>query len=290
MHISEINVYPIKSLKGISLDSAVVERRGLQYDRRWMLATPDGMFLTQREFPTMATITVEVVNDELRAMSDGFGSLLIPVEPDKGERRAVTIWQSVCDGLVYDTAVNDWFSDVLGTECQLVYMPDDSRRNVNKMFNSGEDIVSFADGYPLLVIGEASLDDLNARIQESETRAATRPEFRPLPMKRFRPNIVVSGSAAFAEDDWKRIRVGDCVFRVVKPCARCVITTVDPAKGEFDGKEPLKTLASYRMARDVMPGRYEEFGHGPTAVLFGQNLIPEGALSPIRVGDEVVLS
>ena len=151
MKISEINIYPIKSLKGISLDSAVVEPRGLQYDRRWMLTTPDGMFFTQREFPRMATIKVEIENGELRVENEGFEPISIPFEPDRGERRQVVVWQSTCDGLMYDGPVSEWFGDVLGTNCRLVYMPEHSRRSINPRFDRGEDIVSFADGYPLML-------------------------------------------------------------------------------------------------------------------------------------------
>ncbi len=277
MIVSEINIYPIKSLKGISLDSAMVEERGLQYDRRWMLTTPDGMFFTQREFPRMATMSVWVEDDGsgLGVAADGFGDVFIPIESDTEQRQQVTIWQSVCEGSVYGGALNEWFSDVLGTDCQLVYMPDDSRRSVNKLFNKNDDVVSFADGYPLLAIGEASLDDLNSRLDE------------PLPMNRFRPNIVISGSEAFAEDAWKRIRVGDATFRVTKPCERCVITTTDQSRGKVAGKEPLKTLASFRMAKDVIPDRLSELGTNPTAVLFGQNLIGDTPGVTIKVGDEV---
>ena len=148
MHISEINIYPIKSLKGISLDSATVEERGLQYDRRWMLTTPEGMFFTQREFPQMATITVQLTGDGLRVTSKTAGEMNIPFEPDRGERKQVTIWLSVCEGLIYNGEVSEWFSDAIGTDCRLVYMPDDSRRNVNPLFNKNDDIVSFADGTP----------------------------------------------------------------------------------------------------------------------------------------------
>ena len=163
MHISEINIYPIKSLKGISLDSAVVEERGLQYDRRWMLTTPDGMFFTQREFPKMATVSVWVEEDGLGAAADRFGDVFIPLTPDTGKKQQVTIWQSVCEGEVYGGALNEWFSDVIGTSCQLVYMPDDTRRSINPRFDRGDEVVSFADGYPLMVLSEASLADLNGQ-------------------------------------------------------------------------------------------------------------------------------
>jgi uncharacterized protein YcbX len=296
MYISEINIYPIKSLKGISVESAVVEARGLRYDRRWMLTDRECMFLTQREFPRMALIAVGIDDEALYVTADGFGTLEIAHSPETGDRRPVTIWQSVCDGEIYGDVVNEWFSDVLGTDCQLVYMPDDSRRSVNPRFDQGSDIVSFADGYPLMAIGEASLADLNSRLAANAELpprpSATPPRqggelFVPLPMNRFRPNLVVSGSEAYAEDDWATVRIGDAVFRSTKPCERCVITTVDQAKGDFAGKEPLKTFASYRMAKDVMPERFESLGVGPTAVLFGQNLVPEIADVAVKVGDLV---
>ena len=285
MHISEINIYPIKSLKGIPLDSALVEERGLQYDRRWMLTDTENRFLTQREFPSMATIAVRVENGELRVESEGQGAMSIPFEPEIENRKPVTIWKSVCDGLLYDRDVNEWFSDAIGTKCQLVYMPDDSRRRVNPLFNKHDDVVSFADGYPLMLLSEASLDDLNYRIDRNEN--ADEGVRVPLPMKRFRPNLVVSGSDPFAEDNWQRIRVGEAIFRSTKPCERCVITTIDPSTGEFAGKEPLRTLASFRKARDVMPDLYATFGVDPNGVLFGQNLIAESIGATIQVGDQV---
>lgn len=170
-------------------------------------------------------------------------------------------------------------------------MPDATRRSVNDIFNQNDDIVSFADGYPLMVIGEASLADLNGRIagDNEDGEEADRNVRVPLPMNRFRPNIVVSGSEAYAEDNWVRIKIGEAEFRATKPCARCVITTVDQKNGIFDGKEPLKTLAAYRLARQVIPDRYESLGMNATAVLFGQNLIPETPGATIDVGDAVVL-
>ena len=275
MQISEINIYPIKSLKGIAMDAATVEARGLRHDRRWMLTDLDGKFMTQREFPQMALIEVGVADDGLYVTADRFGTLEIPLEPQTGNMSHVTIWRSVCPGEIYPAVVSEWFSDVLGTDCQLVYMPNDTRRSVNPIFDQGKDIVSFADGYPLMLLGEATLDDLNSRLDVQ------------LPMNRFRPNLVVNGSDAFAEDDWKRIRIGDAVFRTTKPCERCVITTVEPTTGEFDGKEPLKTLSTYRVAKVVMPDRIEALGVTPNAVIFGQNLIAETTGVTINVGDEI---
>ena len=286
MRISEINIYPIKSLKGISLDSSVIEERGLQYDRRWMLTDREGMFFTQREFPNMATIGVEVTSDGLRVTSKNLGEMSIPFEPDMGERGRVTIWNSVCDAEIYNGHVSEWFSDVLGTNCQLVYMPDTSRRGVNPRFNLGEEVVSFADGYPLMVIGEGSLADLNERLEEQRQAGMLA---APVPMNRFRPNLVVSDIDAFAEDAWQKIRIGEAAFRSTKLCERCVITTIEQSAGEVSGKEPLKTLATYRKAKDVIPDRYEAHGIGANAVLFGQNLIAETAGATISVGDEIVV-
>ena len=257
------------------MDSAIVEERGLQYDRRWMLTDASGVFFTQRQFPRMALIEVGVDADGLTISADGFGRLEIPLLPETDDLRQVTIWLSVCRGEVYPAVVNEWFSDVLEINCQLVYMPDDSRRSVNPRFDRGQDVVSFADGYPVMVIGEASVEDLNSRLDA------------PLPMNRFRPNLVVAGGKAFAEDEWVRIRIGDSIFRSTKPCERCVITTVEQSTGEFDGKEPLKTLASYRMAKNVIADRYAALGVNATAVLFGQNLIAETIGGVIRTGDEV---
>jgi uncharacterized protein len=275
MKLSEINIYPIKSLKGIALEASVVEKRGLRFDRRWMLTDPGGMFFTQREVPKMATVTVAVGEDGLEVSADGFESISIPAEPDLGTRQNVTVWKSEVAGEVYTGIASEWFSDVLSRKCQLVVMPEATDRHVSKQYDTGKDIVSFADGYPLLLIGEASLADLNSRLET------------PVPMNRFRPNVVVADGEAFEEDRWAKIKIGETVFRVVKPCARCVMTTVDQTRGEFDGKEPLKTLATFRMAKDVFPAAYEFFEHKPTGVLFGENLIPENPGAELRIGDRV---
>ncbi len=286
MQISEINIYPIKSLKAISLEGAVVEKRGLRFDRRWMLTDRDGMFFTQRETPKMATIAVRVDSGQLIVESETAGTLTIPFEPDRATRQNVVGWQSEVAGEVYTGEVSEWFSDVLGRSCQLVLMPESSERHVSEQFDRGDDIVSFADGYPLMMLGEGSLAEVNERLHD-RYRGDEYGEKLPLPMNRFRPNLVVRGSDPFAEDRWAKIRVGEAIFRVVKPCGRCVMTTVDQARGEFDGKEPLKTMATFRMAKDVFPNTFEELGQTANAVLFGENLIPENPGATIRVGDEV---
>lgn len=263
MILSEINIYPIKSLAGISVHVAHVEDRGLAFDRRWMLIDEKRQFITQREFPVMATINVAISDGRLYAQHGGLRQLEIPAKPTSDERVTVKIWSSSVKARPYESDVNRWFSEILGTPCRLVLMPEETKRKVNPLYavRRFQDTVSFADGYPFLLIGESSLADLNSRLET------------PLPMNRFRPNLVVSGGEAFAEDRWKKIRVGETTFHVVKPCARCVITTVDQTRGEKDGNEPLKTLATYRNKNGK--------------VLFGQNLIAETAGGTIRVGDVI---
>ena len=287
MKVSQINIYPVKSLKGISLESSVVEKRGLRFDRRWMLADRNGYFFTQRELPQMATIRITSNVDGMIAAAPGAEELRIPAYPEVRLRQHVTIWQSEVEAHVYDRHVNEWFSEVLKRECRLVLMPETTERHVSEQFDSGEDIVSFADGYPLLLIGEGSLEELNRRIHLSNGAEAGKAPAFQIPMNRFRPSLVVKGSEPFAEDEWAKIRVGDAIFRVVKPCGRCVITTTDQEKGEVVGKEPLKTLATFRKAADVRPVGYEQFGHGPNSVLFGENLIPDNPGVTVNIGDEV---
>ncbi len=260
MQLSTITTFPVKSIRGIDMADAWVEPRGLRDDRRWMVTDAQGGFLTQRDHPRMALVTTELTEAGIRCTAPGMPAITIPSEPLAPATLSVTIWQSTCPAYIVDATLDQWFSDYLGLACHLVYMPETTRRTADPRFAAPDDIVSFADGYPVLLIGEGSLDDLNARLPE------------PLPMRRFRPNLVISGSDAFAEDTWARIRIGTVEFAVVKPCARCVLTTVDPERGDFAGKEPLRTLATYRRDGDK--------------VLFGQNLIPRGD-GMVRVGDPV---
>lgn len=240
MNLSEINIYPIKSLGGISLNESVAEDRGLSLDRRWMLVNEKGDFFTQREFPKMATLKVLIADDNLQISVEN-NSINIPFQPTTNDKIKVKVWQSRCDAILYDDAVNSWFSDVLQTNCQLVQMPESTQRKVSSYYaiRKFQDVVSFADGYPVLLIGENSLNDLNEKLE------------KPIPMNRFRPNLVVKDSEAFAEDNWKKIRIGEAIFHLVKPCARCVMTTIDQEKGISDGKEPLKTLAKFRLKKSV---------------------------------------
>jgi uncharacterized protein YcbX len=257
--ISALYVYPVKSCGGISVASASVVRRGFQYDRRWMIVDERGHFLTQREEPTLCHVATSLEDDGLRLTMLGHGEILIPFGIDSGEELAIKVWHHEGVGLRHD-AGSRWFSAAVGRCCSLVYMPDYHERAVSPSRARPGDIVSFADGYPFLIISEASLADLNSRLES------------PLEMRRFRPNIVVSGVPPFAEDDWPRVELGGIGFRGVKPCHRCVITTLDPETGRR-GKEPLATLANFRRRENEL--------------LFGMNLIhdAEGMLS---VGDAVL--
>ena len=262
MHLSEINIYPVKSLKGIPLESAVVEERGLQFDRRWMLADENKQFITQREVPRMATVKIDVDANGMTASRNG-SSITVSPEPSTGETAYVQVWGSKVKAEFYPQEIHKWFTDAIGFECSLVSMPESTKRIVSPDYAVRKfvDTVSFADGYPFMLLGEASLADLNTRLAE------------PVPMNRFRPNFVVAESEPFDEDSWKRIRIGSTEFHVVKPCARCVLTTVDQVTGVKNGKEPLKTLSEYRTFNNK--------------VLFGQNLIADTTGATVRVGDEV---
>jgi uncharacterized protein len=262
MRISEINVFPVKSLKGIRVKSALVEERGLENDRRFMLIDEKRTFITQREFPVLARFETEFVDDGFMISFDG-EKILLPTINDFDNKLNVKIWSSTAKAIVCDESINEWFSDKLKIKTRLVYMPDDSKRIVSPFYSikKYKDIVSFADGYPVLLIGEESLADLNSKLET------------PIPMDRFRTNLVVSGSEAFAEDSWKRIRICKTIFQLMKPCARCVMTTIDQTKGEKQGSEPLKTLSSYRNKKGK--------------VMFGQNLIAENFGETINLGDEI---
>jgi len=254
--LSEINIYPIKSLKGISLRKAEVEDQGLRYDRRWMLVDADLKCITQREHPMMATITPRIESSGLRIHARALEELLIPLHQDHGDVVMVQVWNNICESVLVGSYADEWFSEALKIQCKLVYMPDRALRQCKPRPDVGDSLVSFADDCPFLIIGQASLDDLNRRLGQ------------PVPMDRFRPNLVISGCPAFAEDDWKQILIGGICLHGVKPCSRCAVTTVDQTKGVRTNSEPLATLATYRLAnRRVFFGHYfVSSGHGDVRV------------------------
>jgi uncharacterized protein len=257
--LSGLFIYPIKACAGIALDRASVVERGLALDRRYMLVDRAGTFITQREVPRLCLVATALDDSRLILSAPGRPTLALPQALQDGERVACRVWEDTGSALC-SAEGSRWFSDFLHDDVRLVYMPDSERRAVNPKRARSSDIVSFADGYPLLVISEASLADLNSRLDE------------PLDMRRFRPNLVLSDCEPFAEDRFNTLSIGEVSFRAVKRCDRCSVTMVDPTSAER-GKEPLRTLARYRL----------EDGK----VWFGMNLIHDGP-GELRVGDRAV--
>jgi uncharacterized protein YcbX len=261
MHLSAIHVYPIKSCAALSPVQCEVEARGLAQDRRWMIVDPDGRFVTGRQLPRTVLIRAQPVPGGLRLDAAGQPTLDVALPTSTASRRAVTVWK---DELTAADAGDDaaaWLSAMLERPVRLVHMDAAAARPVDPARARAGDEVSFADGYPLLLISQAALDGLNARLA------------MPLPMLRFRPNLVIQGSAPHAEDEWGRIRIGAIEFEGVKPCVRCVFTTVDPERGTFDPRgEPLRTLKTYR--------------RGPKGITFGLNLIAR-TRGTLRVGEAI---
>jgi len=266
--LSGIYIYPIKSAAGIAVNLAAMTPRGLQYDRRWMMVSPEGKFMTQRQFPQMALLQVQIHQNSLILsapdLNASVDNLRLPLHPPPPKHNSdawtVEVWGDRCMAWSMGEEAALWLSKVLNVPCYLVYMPDESDRPTDHGAFGAEQQVSFADAYPYLLISEASLGDLNQRLDA------------PLPMNRFRPNLVVCGCEAFAEDSWQEIRIGEYLFQVVKACSRCTVTTVDQATGHRS-TEPLKTLASYR--------------HWDGKIWFGQNLIHQ-AVGTLAVGDPVL--
>lgn len=263
MRLAAIHLHPVKSARGISVSRAEIGPTGLRYDRRWMIVDRSGRFVSQREDPRLGRIVPRLDEDGGRLLlrAPGAGELALPLRPEPGERRVVTVWDDEVTALDCGDAAAAWLTTVLGGTYRLVALPDAAVRPVDPVYARPGDRVSFADGFPYLLASEASLDDLNRR-------AGTR-----LTMERFRPSLVVTGSAPFAEDTWARITVGGVPFRVAKPCARCVVPTLDPDTQEA-GAEPLRTLATFRK----VDGK----------VMFGQNLLPDGG-GVVTVGDPIVV-
>lgn len=255
--LSELYVYPIKSAGGIALKEATLDAPGLRYDRRWMLIDEAGSFMSQRRFPRMALISVRFSSGYLLVDAPGMSTLGVPLRPEAERCVRVRVFEDPTEGALVGEEADRWFAELLGVSCRLAHMPEDAVRPVDPEYATDGDQVSFADAFPFLLVSEASLAELNDRLEE------------PIPVDRFRPNLVIRGCQPFAEDRWERVKIGAVPFRVAKPCARCVITTVDQATG-VRGKEPLRILA-----------RYRRVGKG---VLFGQYLIHD-ACGTLNVGD-----
>lgn len=235
--------------------------KGLQYDRRWMLVDDDGRFLSQREHPAMALLQTEITNKGIAVYpkKEPFNRIIIPFESSSHQKREVSIWGDHLEAQFVSKEFSSWFTNRLDIRCHLVAMPSTARRLLKPKYQVNNETVSFADAMPYLLISQASLDDLNSRLEKQ------------IAMERFRPNLVAAGGTPFQEDQWGEITIGSARFKVTKPCARCVVTTIDPQSGQ-KSKEPLATLSSYRN----VGGK----------VMFGQNmLLLEG--EKIRVGDKI---
>ena len=261
--LAQINLFPVKSCAPLAPDHAIVERRGLRGDRRWMIVNAENRFITARKHPRLVLIHAIFDGDSLRLDAPGMPCLHLRVDAC-ADASQVIVWDDEVAARPAHAEADAWISDYLGFAARFVFMADDCERSIDPAFAKPGDHVSFADGFPLLLISQAALDDLNARLE------------LPVPMLRFRPSLVIANTAPHAEDDWRAIRIGEVAIDVVKPCVRCVLTTVDPASGAFDPTgEPLRTLITYR--------------RGPKGVTFGQNLIPRER-GTIRIGDPVSIS
>ncbi|MGW3626226.1 MOSC domain-containing protein [Streptomyces sp. NPDC000880] len=267
--IRSIHVHPVKSVAGHALDETAVEPWGIAGDRRWALIDPSAKVVTQRQQPRLALARAEAVPDGgIRLTAPGHEPLTVAV-PEPVGTVTVDLFGDKVETVPVEGPADEWFSDCLGAEVRLVHLDDPAtRRPIDPRYARPGETVHLGDGYPLLVTTLASLDALNSLIAQGDHA-----DEGPLPMTRFRPNVVVDGTAPWAEDDWQRIVIGEVTFRVARPCGRCVITTTDQHTAER-GKEPLRTLARHRRVEDKM--------------VFGQYLVPERT-GVIRVGDTVAV-
>jgi uncharacterized protein YcbX len=258
--LSAVHVFPVKSCAPLVLAAAGVGPRGLDHDRRWIVTDAAGCFMTGRQQPRLTLLRAVPDGDALDVSAPGMPPLRLRM-PRACDRLPVAVWSSRVAALAADAESDAWISRFLGTPARFACMDEACVRRVDPAYARAGDEVSFADAFPLMLISQAALDALNARLAV------------PVPMLRFRPNLVVANTKPHAEDGWKRIRIGAVELEIVKPCARCVFTTVDFEKGEFDPSgEPLRTLVGYRRSE--------------RGVLFGQNAIPR-ATGTLRVGDAV---
>jgi len=263
LNISQLFIYPVKSLGGIAVNSALLTDRGFEHDRRWMITGKDNCFITQRELPAMALLQVQLTGTGLHIYhkKKSAESIDIPFAPLSPDTVMATVWDDVCEVQRVDPEVDEWLSDMLSYDCRLLYMPDNSWRSVDARYAIDNDITSLSDGYPALMIGQASLDDLNGRLAV------------PLPMNRFRPNMVFSGGRPYEEDEMAHFTIAGMDFYAVKPCARCPIPTIDQDTA-LAAKEPLRTLATYRNKNNK--------------VYFGQNILYKGR-GVVQVGDSIAV-
>jgi len=254
--LTDIYIYPIKSVKAISQPAALVEEKGLSFDRRYMIIDLDGQFITGRTHPQLTQIDVQLSQQKLHLTAPGMAQLTINPEQFSTEMLSSEIWETAVDALHCHRDYDDWFSTYLDQPCQLVFFAENSQRFIKNR----ETQVAFADGYPLLLINQTSVEQLNQKLD------------MPVNALHFRPNIVIKGDTPFIEDSWSRIKIGEVEFEVSKPCSRCLFINVDPKTGIAAPSEPLATLSTFRYHQGDVD--------------FGQNLIPLNS-GMIRIGDEL---
>jgi len=266
--ISELAIYPVKSCGQIKLSQCSLDPFGLQMDRRWMLVDENGKFLSQRLLAKMCLIQPELIEGGVTLIASGLKEFRVSVA-SLTKTISVTLWGDSCQALDCGDEAANSLSTFLGKKCRLVYFPDNEVRQVDPAYARTGDKTAFSDGFPMLLISEASLEDLNQRIKK------TNPGYVDIEMLRFRPNIVVSGCEPFAEDSWSTIQVGDAILNIVKPCSRCVIPSIDPRTAQR-GDEPTQTLKTFR--RGVC-------GQTDKKLYFGQNVIASTGLNTqLKVG------
>lgn len=264
--ISELYIYPVKSLAGIKLTESSLSPFGLQYDRRWMIVDSQGQFLSQREVAKMATINTAMSSDQLK-LTHGDSTINVPQITQNSIEIKVTVWKDTFFASHVSHEVDQWLSRILEMDCQLVFMRDNVQRQIDEGFAPKGQNVSFADAYPILVISQASLDDLNHRLDS------------PVNINRFRANVIVSGTHAFAEDDWQNLSINDIDYQAVKTCSRCIMPSINQSTGKQDNVKMLAVLNRYRKV--------------DKKIKFGQNLIFKNVKNLndqiISCGDEIKL-
>lgn len=231
--LAEIYIYPVKSLAGIKVSNWQVNKKGLLHDRKWVLIDSKNRFLSQRHMPKMALIKTQLSDNKLILSTATSGTISLPLNPINGNDCTLEIWNQQCAAKTTQKEVNDWLSNFLAIECQLVYQPDEVIRSVDPKYALASDQINFPDGFPFLITSKASLDSLNQAMGLQ------------LPMLRFRPNLVISQCHSYAEDSWRELTINQIDFRLPKPCSRCSIPTIDTETGETN-KEPLSTLNRLR--------------------------------------------
>jgi len=266
MLVSQLAIYPVKSCAQVILEKSQIDHFGLQWDRRWMLVDEKGKFLSQRLLPRMCFIRPQQNEDSLVLHAPNTKSCEIKMAVIS-EMRKVTVWGDECNAIDCGDEVANWLTSFLEKKCRLVYFPEEQIRQVDLEYAEKGDRTAFSDGFPFLLISEASLDDLNNRMKQNN------PQQENIEMRRFRPNLVVSGCEPFAEDSWSKIQIGDMVLRIVKPCSRCVIPSINPETG-VRGDEPTQTLKTFRRGIG---------GQSENKWYFGQNVIAEST-GQIKVG------